>query len=96
MREHTIAFSPATAEVGSDYDRDKNDERIDWAGAAVQTYTQLTRSSENDLETQLTDLLGSLQHWAADNRVSFDEALNRGTRFYIEEQHQRRWSKRAK
>jgi hypothetical protein len=60
------------------------DMHAQWAARALIAFTDVVGGGE-DLETQLSDLLGDLQHLADALGVDWDEAVRRGNRFYGEE-----------
>lgn len=59
-----------------------NDERADWAGAALELFVGITGTDEED---SLGDLLTDLMHWADRNNFDFDLALERAKGGYKEE-----------
>jgi hypothetical protein len=59
-----------------------NDQRSDWAGAAVAMFVQRTRTDQEDA---LSDLLGDLMHWADRHGFDFDNELDRARTYYGDE-----------
>lgn len=69
-------------------DPDKmNDDRAEWAGAAVSTFEQQVYLVPNcePKQTILGDLLANLMHWCDRNGVDFNQALQVGREHYMEE-----------
>jgi hypothetical protein len=50
-----------------------NNDRAEWAGAALRQFRSVTGT---DFEDALSDLLGDLMHWADRNGVTFDDQLS--------------------
>ena len=69
-----------TAELKERTDLEKmNDDRAEWAGAALRHFQCTTGT---DYEDTLTDLLGDLMHWADRNGVDFNDELARARMHY--------------
>jgi hypothetical protein len=60
----------------------RNDERAEWAGAAISAFQQVTRTDDGDAPS---DLLCDLRHWCDRNGFDFDAQLARAMRNYDEE-----------
>jgi hypothetical protein len=56
-----------------------NDKRAAWAGAALDTFMQVTGT---DLEDAVGDLLADLIHWCDRNNYDFDLAYDRARGHY--------------
>ncbi|UJD20915.1 hypothetical protein SEA_ZIMMER_77 [Mycobacterium phage Zimmer] len=48
-----------------------------WAAVALSAYTKVVGGGDNDVATQLSDLLGDLMHLADAAGIDFDEAVNK-------------------
>ncbi len=55
-----------------------NRDRAGWAHEGLQTYGNLTGVISEDLETQMSDLVGDLMHLARLEGVDFEDVLRRG------------------
>ncbi len=55
-----------------------NRDRASWAHEGLQTYATRTGVISEDLETQMSDLLGDMMHLARFEGVDFDEVIRRG------------------
>ena len=56
-----------------------NDDRAEWAAAALRAFQCWTGTDYNDA---LTDLLGDLMHWCDRNSAEFDSALSMARMHY--------------
>ena len=62
-----------------------NRDRAGWAQEGLQTYATRTGVISEDLETQMSDLLGDLMHLARFEGVDFDDVIRRGQdHFHVE------------
>ena len=56
-----------------------NDDRAEWAAAALRHFRCITSTDDGDV---IGDLLADLMHWCDRNGVEFDTALSRARRHY--------------
>jgi hypothetical protein len=76
---------PATPETETALPPDpdgQNDERAEFAGAALAAFMEATRCDEEDA---VGDLVANLRHWCDRNNYDWDLALARGLGHYEEE-----------
>ena len=62
-----------------------NKDRAESAFRALQKFSQVTDIQDEEPETQISDLLCNLQHYADEQGVDFRACLDRGNRNYSEE-----------
>jgi hypothetical protein len=53
-----------------------NVDRVECAAMAIEAYLNLYSNQSGDEAAALTDLLADLRHWAKENNISFDHALD--------------------
>lgn len=62
-----------------------NKDRADWARIAVRVYAEETGSDQEDLETNIADLLCDLRHLCDERGFDFGYCDDRGAEHYAEE-----------
>lgn len=62
-----------------------NDDRAEYAHAALEAFQERTRTNDEDGDTILRDLLTDLRHWADREGVDFDRELSASLDHFNEE-----------
>lgn len=59
-----------------------NEQRAEWAYRAVQKHSQTTGSEEEEMDTQMSDLLCNMMHMADEQGLDFSEVMEQASRHY--------------
>lgn len=66
--------------------QEKNDDRAEWAGQALEEFARITgMSMEHDKPEVVGDFLADLHHWCDRNGIDFDDRIRNGAYHYAED-----------
>lgn len=80
MSDLADAVASAPAHIRDEDYRDDNTARASFAAQALVTFVE--RAGENEMETNISDLLGDLMHLCDALGIDFDEAVDDGRVYY--------------
>ena len=66
-------------------DEPSNADRAEWARDAVRAFAELTRIEDEEMATQISDLVCNLRHLCDEESVDFEQVLSAANSNYAEE-----------